>query len=318
MINDVLDLSRMEAGSLRLTLAPQSLADLAQEAMAMVEPAAMQAGVELSLSLSPQAERVQADPVRLRQLLINLLGNAIKYNRRGGRVALRTRPGGVGEVLIEVEDNGFGMSESQLGMLFTPFNRLGRENVGTPGAPGSGGTGIGLVICRKLAELMGGELSVSSREGEGSVFSLRLPRPAGEPSRVEVSTAMPLGPMVSIGSALYIEDSEVDIANMRTLLQQRPGITLHCARNAAEGLAHAVDADVVLLDLDLPDRPGIEVLRALQADTRVRRTPVIVVSAESRPQRIDECFDAGATQFLTKPLDSRQTLAAIDAALNAI
>ena len=317
MINDVLDLSRMEAGSLRLTLEPVSLADLAQEAVAMVEPAAQQSRVSLELSLSPQAETVQADPVRLRQVLINLLGNAIKYNRPGGKVVLRTRPGAVGEVNIEVEDNGIGMSEDQLAQLFTPFNRLGREKTAATGTPGSQGTGIGLVICRKLAELMGGELGVTSRLGGGSVFTLSLPRPVGEPVRTSVSSVMPQMPHVSIGTVLYIEDSDADIAVMREIVKGRPGITLVCAHTAAQGLAVVGDVDLVMLDLDLPDRPGIEVLRAMQADSRLRSTPVIVVSAESRPQRIDECFDAGASQFLTKPLDAQQTLRAIDESLDA-
>ena len=281
----------------------------------MVEHAAQQSQVSLSLSLSPQAEWVQADPVRLRQVLINLLGNAIKYNRPGGRVVLRTRPGGVGEIDIEVEDNGIGMSRDQLGELFTPFNRLGRERQGPSGQPGSQGTGIGLVICRKLARLMQGELTVSSEAGAGSTFSLRLARPVGEARRTEVSGNMPLMPQVSIGTVLYIEDNDADAEAMRQLMRQRPGITLICARRAAEGLARAGEADLVLLDLDLPDRPGIEVLRALQADTRLRSVPVIVVSAESRPQRIDECFDAGATQFLAKPLEAKATLRAIDDAL---
>ena len=316
MINDVLDLSRLEAGSLRLTLAPLSLADLAQEAIAMVEPGALQAGVALELSLSPQADRVQADPVRLRQVLINLLGNAVKYNRRGGKVVLRTRPGAVGEVTIEVEDTGIGMAEGQLAELFTPFNRLGREHSALAGTPGAQGTGIGLVICRKLAELMGGELGVVSQPGAGSLFSLTLPRPVGEPTRTVVTSTLAQMAQVSIGSLLYIEDSEADIAVMREIVQARPGITLVCARTAAQGLALAADADLLLLDLDLPDRPGIELLRAMQADTRLRATPVIVVSAESRPQRIDACFDAGAAQFLTKPLDAKQTLRAIDDSLN--
>ena len=316
MINDVLDLSRMEAGSLRLTLEPVSLADLAQEAMTLVEPAALQAGVTLDLSLSPQADRAQADPVRLRQVLINLLGNAIKYNRPGGKVTLRTRPGAMGEVAVEVEDTGIGMSEAQIGELFTPFHRLGRAQQGIPGAPGSQGTGIGLVICRKLCQMMGGELSVSSRDGEGSVFGVRLPRPVGEPSRTVVLASAPLVPQVSIGTVLYIEDSEHDIALMQRLLLQRPGVTLVCVRSAAAGLAHAADADLVLLDLDLPDQPGIDVLRALRADARMRRTPVVVVSAESRPQRIDDCFEAGAAQFLSKPLEPQQVLQAVDDGLN--
>ncbi len=317
MINDVLDLSRMEAGGLRLTLEPVSLPDVVQEAMAMVEPAAQQAQVSLQLSLSPQAEWVQADPVRLRQVLVNLLGNAVKYNRRGGKVLLRTRPAGLGELSIEVEDTGIGMRDDQLAELFTPFHRLGREQTGAPGQPGSQGTGIGLVICRKLTELMGGTLQVHSTEGQGSVFGLSLPRPAGAPQRSEVSAGLVRMPQVSIGKLLYIEDNLADTQAMQALLAQRPGVTLVCAATATEGLALAVDADLVLLDLDLPDHPGIEVLRALRADSRWRTLPVVVVSAESRPQRIDDCFDAGASEFLTKPIDAQQLLRVVDAALNS-
>ena len=175
------------------------------------------------------------------------------------------------------------------------------------------------MICRKLAGLMGGELGVTSQPGAGSVFTLSLPRPVGEPTRTRVTAQLPLMPrmpQVSIGTVLYIEDSEADISAMREIVKARPGITLVCARTAAQGLAVAADADLVLLDLDLPDRPGIELLRAMHGDTRLRATPVIVVSAESRPQRIDECFDAGASQFLTKPLDAKQTLRAIDDSLD--
>nr|MDH4390303.1 ATP-binding protein [Aquabacterium sp.] len=317
MVNDVLDLSRMEAGGLRLTLEPVSLPDLAQEAMAMVEPAAQQAQVALQLSLSPQAEWVQADPVRLRQVLVNLLGNAVKYNRRSGSVTLRTRPGAVGEIRIEVEDTGIGMREDQLAELFTPFHRLGRDQAGVPGQPGSQGTGIGLVICRKLTDLMGGTLEVHSQEGQGSVFGITLPRPAGEPQRAEVHSGMAGLPRISIGKVLYIEDNLADTQAMQALLAQRPGVSLVCAGTAIEGLALAAGADLVLLDLDLPDRPGIEVLRALRTDARWRALPVIVVSGESRPQRIDECFDAGASQFLTKPLDGQQVLRAVDDALTS-
>jgi PAS domain S-box-containing protein len=317
MINDVLDLSRMEAGSLRVTLEPVNLGDLAQDALAMVEPAAAQAGVTLDLSLSPLAERVQADATRLRQVLINLLSNAIKYNRPGGRVELRTRPGAVGEVLVEVHDTGLGLSEAQRAQLFTPFNRLGRDQ---PGAGGrhSGGTGIGLVICRRLAELMGGALSVASNVGEGSVFSLRLPRAEGEPQRVDVASSPALHSNVTIGSVLYIEDKASDVAVMQALLQQRPGVTLLVASTAAAGLALAHDADLVLLDLDLPDQGGLAVLQQLRADTRMRHTPVVVVSGDTHPQRIDDCFDAGATAYLTKPLDAAPLLRAVDGALNPL
>jgi PAS domain S-box-containing protein len=313
MVNDVLDLSRMESGNLRVTLEPVSLTDLAQDAMTMVEPAAAQAGVLLTLSLSPQADQVQADPTRLRQILINLLSNAIKYNRPGGRVELRARPGALGEVQIEVHDTGLGLTEQQIGELFTPFHRLGRDS-GAANQPG--GTGIGLVICRRLAELMGGTLGVSSQVGEGSVFSLALPRAVGAPQRQEVSGSAALHSNVTIGSVLYIEDNASDVAVMRALLQARPGVTLQVASTAAEGLAQAHDADLVLLDLDLPDQNGLAVLQQLRADTRLRQTAVVMVSGDTHPQRIDDCFDAGATAYLTKPLDAAPLLRAIDDALN--
>ncbi|OYU99747.1 MAG: hypothetical protein CFE45_11770, partial [Burkholderiales bacterium PBB5] len=249
MINDVLDLSRLEAGNLRVTLAPVALPELAQEALAMVEAAAAQAGVTLAVSLSPLAELAQADATRLRQVLINLLSNAVKYNHPGGSVELRTRPAGVGDLLIEVHDTGLGLSEDQIDQLFTPFNRLGRE---TGGGAAASGTGIGLVISRRLAELMGGELTVSSTVGEGSVFSLRLPRAEGAPQRQEVSTAAALHSAVTIGSVLYIEDQPSDTEVMRQLLAARPGVTLQVAATAADGLLAAGDVDLVLLDLDLP------------------------------------------------------------------
>ena len=318
MVNDVLDLSRMEAGTLRLSLGPVRLPEVAQEALALLEPNAAAAGVALRLSLSPQAEWVQADALRLRQVLVNLVGNAVKYNRRGGWVALRTRPGAVGELLIEVEDSGVGIAPDQLEALFRPFHRLGREP--QPGAPHEQGTGIGLVICRKLAALMGGALEVTSRPGEGSVFGLRLLRASGpDQPRSEVQVAaLPLGSQVSIGQVLYIEDSATDVEAMRRLLAARPGITLRAVATAAEGLARASEADLVLLDLDLPDRPGLEVLLVLRAHTRMKDLPVIVVSAETRPERIDQCFDAGATAFFSKPLDPGPLLRAVDEALQRL
>lgn len=319
MVNDVLDLSRMEAGTLRLSLGPVRLAEVAQEAMALLGPNAAAAGVDLQLSLSPQAEWVQADALRLRQVLVNLVGNAVKYNRRGGWVELRTRPGAVGELLIEVEDTGVGIAPDQIEALFRPFHRLGRPRETVPGTVQEQGTGIGLVVCRRLAALMGGGLEVASRPGEGSVFSLRLPRARGlDQPRSEVQAASALGSQVSIGHVLYIEDSTADVEAMRRLLAARPGVTLRAVATAAEGLARASEADLVLLDLDLPDRPGLEVLLVLRAHTRMKDLPVIVVSAETRPERIDQCFDAGATAFFSKPLDPGPLLRAVDDALQRL
>lgn len=317
MVNDVMDLSRMEAGTLRLTLEPVRLPDLVQDGLAMLEATAQQADVALSLSLSPQVEWVQADPLRLRQVLLNLVGNAVKYNRPGGRVEVRTRPGGVGELLIEVEDTGVGIAGDQIEALFRPFHRLGRDRgSAVPGALQEQGTGIGLVICRHLVALMGGQLEVSSQPGEGSVFTVRLPRAAGpNAAHVSVQSQSALGSQVSIGQVLYIEDNPADVDAVRELLRQCPGITLQVAATAAEGLARATEADVLLLDLDLPDQPGLSLLGQLRAEPRLKSLPVVVVSAETRPERIDACFDAGATAFFSKPLDAAPFLRALDDAL---
>ena len=361
MVNDVLDLSRLEAGTLRLRLAPVALPELIDEALAMLEPAAQKAQVQLRLSLSPQAEWVRADALRLRQVLINLVGNAIKYNHAGGWVQLRTRPAGLGDILIEVEDNGPGLSDEQQQRLFQSLPRLDGDQAGRPGSAAEQGTGIGLVICQRLTRLMGGELEVHSQAGQGSVFSLRLPkaghqaqaraapsdepdtvpgddlhdadiaarpapsgRPEGSHARPSTSPApapvsAPASPMakVSIGQVLYVEDDEADVAALRALLAQRPGISLTCVPTAAQGLVLAHQADVLLLDLDLPDLPGLSLLAQLQADERLRRLPVIVVSAETRPDRIDACFDAGAAAFFSKPLDPAPLLRALDEALQA-
>jgi PAS domain S-box-containing protein len=337
MINDVLDLSRMEAGHLRLTLEPVSLPEVAQDALAIVEPAAARAGVQLALSLSPSAEAVQADPVRLRQVLINLLANAVRYNHPGGRAELRARAGGVGDVRIEVHDTGPGLDEAGIAQLFVPFQRLtdparARTQDRADDATDTDGTGIGLVISRRLAQAMGGDIEVSSQPGEGSVFTLCLPRAVGRPPRdardlplATASAEMPalnppalLSPLmshVSIGQVLYIEDRASDRAVMQALLAARPGIALRCVGTAAEGRAAMADIDLLLLDLDLPDAPGLALLRALRAEAATRELPVIVVSGDSHPARIDEAFDAGATEYLTKPLEANGLLRAVDQVL---
>jgi signal transduction histidine kinase len=315
MINDVLDLARIESGELRLSPQALSLTEAVQEAFGMVEPIALQADVSLRSRLHEDATLVQADPIRLRQVLLNLLGNGVKYNRRGGFVELRASPDAPGMVLIEVEDNGIGMSELQQAELFTPFNRLGRDQHGAQG------TGIGLVICRKLIAAMGGDMSVVSREGEGSTFSFRLPRGRGADGQLppprQTTSAGALAPTVTIGRVVYVEDSAADVEVMRGWLHQRPGVELVCVSTGAQGLVEAPTADLMMLDLNLSDMSGLDLLRALKADPHTRGTPVIVVSADALPARIDECFDAGALHYLTKPVDVQQLLHAVDDALRA-
>lgn len=317
MVSDVLDLSRLEAGTLKLALRPVALAEPVQQALEMLAPALQQAGVTVELSLSPLVQWVQADPQRLRQVLLNLLGNAVKYNRPQGRILVRSRPDGLGEVVLEVQDTGMGLSPAQISELFVPFHRLGRNETDAR----QRGTGIGLVISRRLVALMNGELDVSSRVGEGSVFSLRLHRPAREPEAGQGPTAVPqgqsrsLGQQPAVGRLLCIDADPATAAQLRGLLASRPGVSLALAHTAAQGMAQVADADLVVLALDLPDQPGLALLHALKADTRLRHAPVVVVSSDDRAATIDACFDAGAAQVLAKPLDAAALLRMVDATL---
>ena len=330
MVNDVLDLARIEAGELQLSPQPVPLADLLQETLLLVEPIAMRAQVALRLDLQDPTLAVQADPVRLRQVLVNLLGNGIKYNRRGGRVELRVAPDAPGMLLLEVLDDGIGMSAVQLSGLFTPFHRFGRHEPQSDGLGAHQGNGIGLALSRHLVDLMGGEMTVSSHPDEGSTFAIRLPRaesavlPISTPSRQASpgggtgvggsvgSSVGNIGPAVSIGRVVYIADQASDVQPVRDILQQRPGVDLHSALSAREGLLAAAEADLLIIDLHLSDTPGLDVLRALKADPHSRSTPVIMVSADTLPERIDECFDLGALNYLTKPIDPQQLLRAVD------
>jgi signal transduction histidine kinase/CheY-like chemotaxis protein len=309
MVNDLLDLSHIEAGQLRMKLEAVPLAELIQETTAACEGQAQQHEVSLRRVLSPAADWVQADATRLRQVLTHLIVNGIRYNHRGGQVELRTRWQDE-RVSIEVEDDGLGMSEAQLERLFTPFDRLGREHQVPQG------TGIGLVVCKRLLALMQGELIVSSREHEGSTFTIRLPRASlGGGS---TAPAPPIAAPVSIGRVLCIMAPGDDVEALRRLLLQRPGIELVHAGSAAAGVDQAREADLVLLDLALPDRPALELLKALKADPHTRRTPVLVVATQSQPAAIDACVEAGASDFLTRPFESATTLHAIDTGLASI
>ncbi len=323
MVNDVLDLSRIEAGELHLSPQPVPLADLLQETLMSIEPIAMRAQVGLRLSLHDPGLAVQADPLRLRQVLVNLLGNAVKFNRRGGQVELRVAPDAPGMLLLEVVDDGIGMSAVQLSELFTPFHRATAPEAQADGPQARQGGGIGLALSRHLVELMGGEMLVRSHPGEGSTFAIRLPRAESSlltsvaPERAMGSAVVPsgIGPAVSIGRVVCIADQATDLQFVRDCLQQRPGVDLRSATSAAEGLLAVAEADLVIVDLQQPDSAGIELLRRLKADSHTRGVPVIMISADASPERIDECFELGAQHYLTKPVDAMQLQRAVDEGL---
>jgi len=313
MINDTLDLSRIEAGMLRLSLVPVPLQPLVAHCAAMVAPAAARRDIRVDVQLDADAGHVRGDETRIKQVLSNLLSNAVKYNRPGGRVELRVQRGGGGTVTLSVVDTGMGLSAAQIAELFQPFNRLGREQGEVEG------TGIGLVISRRLAELMDGSLEVRSTEGQGATFVLTLPA-AAAPAEAEAGRDdAASGDRYRHRHVHYIEDNEANVEVMRGMLQQRPQVTLEVSTLGLDGLAavRARRPDLILLDMHLPDVDGLELLRQLQRDAHSADIPVVVVSADATPARVQEALAAGARHYLTKPLNLAQFLTVLDELLEA-
>ncbi|MBL8342143.1 MAG: response regulator [Rubrivivax sp.] len=321
LVNDTLDLARIESGSVRLQLEALDLTRLATECADLVGTAATARGVVLDLELAPDLPPVTADATRLKQVLMNLLSNAVKYNRQAGRVtvrAARAAPGaeaaaGSAAVQLDVIDTGLGMSPEQMVRLFEPYNRLGREGSGVEG------TGIGLVIARRLAEMMGGTLRASSRAGVGSTFSLVLPAAAGVAKAPQAALPAPAAPYRR-RMVLYIEDNPTNVEVLRGMLHQRPQVTLEVAATGEQGLAKArrLLPDLVLLDMQLPDTSGTEVLRQLVAHVDTATIPVIIVSADATPARVEKALTLGAARYITKPVELATFLQVLDEVLGAI
>ncbi len=312
LIDDVLDLSRLEGGEMTVALEPVDVLDAVRTALPMVEGMAHEYGV--SLQLGPLEGRVMADPTRLRQVLVNLLTNAIKYNRRGGRVTIDANCAD-GVALLRVSDTGRGMSEAQRRHLFEPFNRLGAER-GTVE-----GTGIGLAIVKMLVERMEGTVHVQSVAGEGSCFELRLRDGHGLPLVPQIPAHAHMMALAAItagrrtrGRILYVEDNPVNAMILKQLVAHRSDLTLCTAENGLEGLdvARRWGPDLVLLDMQLPDIDGMEIFSRLRADPRCADIPCIALSANAMPADIQAALNAGFADYWTKPLD----FALFHAALN--
>jgi PAS domain S-box-containing protein len=313
LINEMLDLSRIEAGRVELTLAPIRVADAVRECIALVQPMANARNVRIADETGSPPLAVLADALRIKQVLVNLASNAIKYNRPGGSVRIFCTELSGGRVEIGVEDDGIGLTPQQLENLFQPFNRLGLDQAH------SEGTGLGMVITKGLVEVMGGEISVRSAPRHGTVVSIRLPR-ALAPSRTRQSTR----PATSLGNAdygertiVYIEDNVVNATLIMRIIAKRPQITLHIASDGASGIDLVRDTrpDVVLIDLDLPDMSGNEVLKRLQAEPTLAGLPCIALTASVRPEVLEEAKALGFVDFIGKPVDVRGFLARIDGLL---
>ena len=309
MINDTLDLSRIDAGMMRLTLGPLALEPLVAHCMAMAGPVAAQRQVTLQVQLDAGAVHVLGDETRIKQVISNLLSTAIKYNPAGGRVALSSQRLPDQRLQLRVQDTGPGLTPSQQAELFQPFNRLGRETGQTEG------TGIGLVISRRLAELMGGDLQVESRAGQGCTFVFTLPMADATPATLAPATppsnASPPGQAYKVH---YIEDNETNIEVMRGILGLRPQVALTASVLGLDGLqaVRRDRPDLILLDMHLPDVDGLELLHQLQRDSSLAAIPVVVVSADATPGRQAQVLAAGARHYLTKPVALAPFLAVLD------
>lgn len=299
LINEILDISRVEAGRLDLALEPVDLQDLIGEVLALMQPLAAQQQVGLTLAHgdSPIPD-VRADRHRLRQVLMNLLSNAVKYNREGGSVHVSCAAASSDELRITVRDTGIGILPQKMPRLFTAFERLDIADLGIQGA------GLGLVLTKGLVEAMGGRIEVESEFGRGSAFSVVLPMATEAPGEGDVRTV------------LYIEDDPAFVHILERMLN-RSSIKLVAAGNGVQGLRMASNQrlDAILLDYHLPDMQGHEVFRRLQRDPRTAGVPVVVVSGDPSPAHVQAQFESGAPRYLAKPFKGAELMAALDEAL---
>lgn len=299
LINDVLDVSSIESGHLQLDIRGLELRPLLDDAIRMTEPLAQKAGVTLAGVVCAPTLGVWADPIRLRQVLLNLLSNAIKYNRPAGEVRLAAAAND-GLACIEVTDTGLGMTREQLKHLYEPFNRLGRERGWIEG------TGIGLTLSRQLVDLMQGTMHVDSDSGRGTRVRLSLPiwdRYAAAAPQPEFAAEAAQAPPV--GVVLYIEDNPVNMLLVEQMLFRWSGVKFVPAENGARGieLAHSLLPDLVLLDMQLPDMTGFDVLQALRSDSATQSLRIVALSASAMPEEIEHALRYGASDYWTKPLD---------------
>ena len=316
LINEMLDISRIEAGHLTMSPEPVAVAPIVQQAVELVRPLALQRGISLVVEQSLASGAViLADRQRLSQILLNLLSNAVKYNRHGGRVAVGFERTAGARVRIVVSDTGVGIPTEKLDLLFQPFERLGADQTQVEG------TGLGLALSRGLAEAMGGTMGVTSVGDHGSTFWIEFPISAVRP-RTDAAArdrrAAPAAPLQATGVVLYVEDNRSNVQLMERVLERRPGVRLLHAPTGGDGLRMARDAqpDLILLDLHLPDMSGEDVLRELSGDVRLRQIPVAILSADALPAQSRRLKASGAVAYLTKPLDISQVIRTIDESLS--
>ena len=317
LINEVLDISRIESGNISLSPEPVLACELLEESVSLIQPLATELGVRIGADPYPGCDvHVLADRQRAKQVLLNLLSNAVKYNRIGGTVDLSCER--VDDMLrMNVIDTGPGIRDADLERLFMPFDRLGAE------ASDVEGTGIGLALSQKLAGAMGGTLTVTTAVGEGSTFTLSLPVVEGQAQRydrlVQPAVAQPISPATTQHKIIYIEDNLSNLRLVGRILEGRSDLEIVPAMQGRLGLdlVRQLHPFAVLLDLHLPDMDGAEVLRQLRQDPVTASIPVIIVSADATPSQVTRLLNDGAYAYITKPINIPELIRVVTEVLPA-
>ena len=315
LINEILDLALIESGKVSLSREPASLSELLSDCQAMIEPQAQKSGIRVIFPKLDDPYVIEADRTRVKQVLINLLSNAIKYNRAEGMVEVTCVANTAKRIRVSFRDTGEGLSPEKLAQLFQPFNRLGQE------AGAEEGTGIGLVVSKRLVELMGGEIGAESTVGVGSVFWIELKSTAALqlPGAADTVTVAESGIDVDaqLRTLLCVEDNPANLLLVEKLLARRPDIRLLSAIDGNRGIeiARASQPDVILMDINLPGISGITALRILTDDPATAHIPVIALSANAMPRDINEGLAAGFFRYLTKPIKVGEFMDTLDVAL---
>ena len=317
LINEILDLAKVESGRVSLLEEPVSLAEVMRECQALIELQAQQRDIKLTFPQFDIPYFVRADRIRVKQVLINLLSNAIKYNREHGSVEVKCIASTPERIRVSITDTGVGLSQEQLVQLFQPFNRLGQE------AGGEEGTGIGLVVSKRLVEMMGGIIGVESTVGVGSVSWFELSSVA-EPqlsmAGSETATVVQVHVTDELrrhNTLLYVEDNPANLKLVEQIIARHPDISLLTAVNGDSGIeiARASQPDVILMDINLPGINGFEALKILRSHPATAHIPVIAISANAMPFDIERGVKAGFFCYITKPIKVDEFMEAMDLAL---
>ena len=321
LINEILDLALVESGKLTLSTECVSLSEVIQECRLMIEGEALKRGISVSFPNSDLAHFVKVDRTRLKQVIINLLTNAIKYNRIDGSVVLACIVTTPGRIRICIEDSGEGLCQAELDQLFQPFNRLGRE------MSNEEGTGIGLVTAKRLIELMDGTIGVESTVGQGSVFWVEMnltnerqgliEDTQAEAHTFEATTPEDLLNVGQLQSVLYVEDNPANLMLVEELIERRPDICLLSATDANRGIEIARNSlpSMILMDINLPGISGVQALRILREDPATAHIPVVALSGNAIPRDIKKGLEAGFFRYLTKPINVREFFTTLDETL---